>query len=543
MKFTIALVAILATANAWTVPNLGKGELYKDLQEFVDLIPVDKVIELVKQYMAEDAEVKRGVAYTKTEEFKELVQEVEAIPEYIKLLNCIYEAGVDSYYLVNRLHKYLGLPELTPPKSFSEYKITGGYKGLIEDVKPLIPKEKIKALYHQKLQTSPAFKQFIEHLSSPDFQEVVNTVYANPHFKYILNKAKQAGLDLQRVKEFLQTVLGITVPNDYYSDEFKLLVKEVDVIPNYINLLNYIYASDIDIYYLLNHYHDYMEIFRLIQPKGFFEYGIVGGYKPFKELMDHLTSLEFKKLYNTVYNDHRVQYIVNRVKQSEPSNTKSHNHTLAIMKLAVVLVAILAVANAWAVPNYDNTELKKDLQEFVNLVPVDKIKKLVLQYAAEDAEVQKGLTYAKSEEFKSMVKKVNAMPEYINLLNYIYRAGVDIYYYVNRILDYIGVPELPPPNNFSEYGITGGYKGLVEDVKKLIPKDQIKALYYQKLETSPAFKELMDHFKSSEFKKLYDTVYNDPSFQHMVVVAKQSGLDLEKLKEVFHVICPICIEL
>ncbi|XP_047368813.1 uncharacterized protein LOC124956696 [Vespa velutina] len=216
MKFAIALVAILATANAWTVPNLGKGELHKDLQEFVDLIPVDKVIELVKQYIAEDAEVKRGVAYTKTEEFKTLVQEIEAIPEYIKLLNCIYEAGVDSYYLVNRLHKYLGLPELTPPQSFSEYGITGGYKGLIEDVKPLIPKEKIKALYHQKLQTSPAFKQFIEHLSSPDFQKVVNTVYANPRFQYIVNKAKQAGLDLERIRDFLQTVLGITVPNNYY---------------------------------------------------------------------------------------------------------------------------------------------------------------------------------------------------------------------------------------------------------------------------------------------------------------------------------------
>ncbi|XP_035728680.1 uncharacterized protein LOC118444480 [Vespa mandarinia] len=211
------------------------------------------------------------------------------------------------------------------------------------------------------------------------------------------------------------------------------------------------------------------------------------------------------------------------------------------MKLAVVLVATLAVANAWAVPNYENSELKKDLQEFVDLVPVKEIKKLLLEYTTTDAEVMRGAAYAQSEEFKSMVRKVNAMPEYIDLLNYIYRAGVDIYYYVNRILRHIGVDELKPPKSFSEYAITGGFKGLVEDVKKLIPKDKIKALYNQKLQTSPAFKELMDHFNSPEFKKLYDAVYNDPSLKHMVIVAKQAGLDLEKVKEFLHEICPICI--
>ncbi|XP_047368814.1 uncharacterized protein LOC124956697 [Vespa velutina] len=211
------------------------------------------------------------------------------------------------------------------------------------------------------------------------------------------------------------------------------------------------------------------------------------------------------------------------------------------MKLAVAFVAILAVANAWALPNYDNSELKKDLQEFVDLVPVAEIKKLVLQYAAEDAEIQKGLTYAKSNEFTSLVKEVDAMPEYLNLLNYIYKAGVDIYHYVNLLHKYLGLDELKPPQSFSEYGITGGYKGLVEDVKKLMPNDKIRALYYQKLETSPAFKELMDHLKSPEFGKLYKAVYNDSRVQHMITVAKQSGLDLEKVREVILVICPICI--
>lgn len=213
MKFAIAFVAILATANCqWQVPNLGRGQLYKDLQEFVDLVPSDQVINLIKQYATEDPEVKRGIAYMKTDEFKGLIQDVEAIPEHVKLLNCIYDAGVDSYYLVNRLHEYIGLPKLSPPHSFFEYGITGGFKGLVEDVKKLVPNDKMKALYQHKLQTSPAFKELIEHLSSPVFQKVVDSVYANPRFQYLLKKAKEHDLDLVRVKELLETVLGITIP-------------------------------------------------------------------------------------------------------------------------------------------------------------------------------------------------------------------------------------------------------------------------------------------------------------------------------------------
>ncbi|KAK2585724.1 hypothetical protein KPH14_010337 [Odynerus spinipes] len=213
MKFALALIAIMATASAWEVPNLGKGDLYKDLQDFVDLVPTNKVVSIIMEYAAEDEEFQRTLEYLQSEEFKTLVQDVEALPEIADLMNYIYDAGVDIYYLVNLLNKFVGVPALTPP---TNYKITGGLKGLVADLKAVIPFDKFEALYKEKLQTSKAFKEFVDRLSSPEFQNIVNTVYANPHFQNLLAKAKAAGLDLKVIKDLLYTLLGIKVPDHAY---------------------------------------------------------------------------------------------------------------------------------------------------------------------------------------------------------------------------------------------------------------------------------------------------------------------------------------
>ncbi|XP_014605826.1 PREDICTED: uncharacterized protein LOC106787725 [Polistes canadensis] len=210
MKFAIALIAIVAAASAWKVPNLGRGELYKDLQEFVDLVPTEKLVQLLVQYAAEDAEVQKGLQYVQTDDFKQLVQENEQIPEVMAFYNYVYNAGVDIYYLLNRLHDYIHLPKLTPPSSY--YGITGGYKGLVADVKALMPNDQLKVLYQKKLQSSSAFKELVQHLSSKEFQTIVNTLYANQRFQHILKRANESGLDINAVREVIQTVLGLNIP-------------------------------------------------------------------------------------------------------------------------------------------------------------------------------------------------------------------------------------------------------------------------------------------------------------------------------------------
>jgi len=83
MKFALVLLAFVATASAKIeIPNFGKGELHKDIQEFLDLLPVDQIIQIPIQYYTQDAEFQKMVEYFQSEGFKQLVKDVDAGIEY-----------------------------------------------------------------------------------------------------------------------------------------------------------------------------------------------------------------------------------------------------------------------------------------------------------------------------------------------------------------------------------------------------------------------------------------------------------------------------
>ncbi|XP_076677998.1 protein G12-like [Andrena cerasifolii] len=214
MKFTAVVLAVLAMSsplNAWNVPRAGTGALADELQKFVDIVPLDKMVSVLLEYVSEDTEVQTIIAYLKSPEFKNLVIDVEALPEVYDLINYIQNAGVDAFYLVNKANAFLGIPALKKPGA-QVYGITGGVRGLIDDIKALLPKDKIKALYQKELANSKVFADLIAKLKSPTTQRIVDAVRANPNYAAVLQKAKDAGINVEAVKEFLERVLGLKFP-------------------------------------------------------------------------------------------------------------------------------------------------------------------------------------------------------------------------------------------------------------------------------------------------------------------------------------------
>ncbi|XP_076286737.1 protein G12-like [Lasioglossum baleicum] len=217
MKFVLAALAVLAVStpiNAYKLPRTGSGALADTLQDFMDVIPTDKIVSLIIRYIAEDREFGTLVSYLKDKEFKSLIHDTEAIPEVVSLLNYIQKGGLDVYYLVNKLNKFLGLPSLKAPNTYQLYKISGGIRGFLDDVEALIPVSKLKAIYKQKMATSQVFIDLMARIRSPDMQKIANAVAANPNLNAILNKAAKAGIDNKAVVEFLERFLGIHLPID-----------------------------------------------------------------------------------------------------------------------------------------------------------------------------------------------------------------------------------------------------------------------------------------------------------------------------------------
>jgi len=219
MKFALALLALVATVSALPpirppieIPNFGRGELYKDIQDFINILPQEEIYVITRTYVLTDAEFQAMVEYFKSEGFKGLVKDVEALHEIKVLMDYIHHAGIDIYKIVNLLNDALGLDRLTPPDfAMITKQITGGIRGYVDDIMAILPMDRLNSMYEEKLKNSPEFAKF-EQLQSDNFQEIVNQVYAHPKFQELLDHADKAGIDLQAIKELLKLLWGIHIP-------------------------------------------------------------------------------------------------------------------------------------------------------------------------------------------------------------------------------------------------------------------------------------------------------------------------------------------
>lgn len=212
MKFALALLAFVATSTAFTIPNVGRGELAKELQDFLDILPQQKIAEITLQYYVQDAEFQAMVQYFKSDGFKQLVQEIRAMPEYKALMEYIYNAGIDVNKLREIVDKWLGISQA----NFAiDKQITGGIRGYVDDIRAAIRpvKDQLINLYKQKMQTSKVFQDFINQLKSPNFQELVNKVHALPKFQELLKHAENHNIDLKLVRDMLKAIIGIDFPS------------------------------------------------------------------------------------------------------------------------------------------------------------------------------------------------------------------------------------------------------------------------------------------------------------------------------------------
>ncbi|CAL1680692.1 unnamed protein product [Lasius platythorax] len=232
MKFILALFAILAIISlgqAHQAPDFGKGPLHEDIQDILDLIPVEEINNICDEYL-KDPEIQAAIQYIQTTTIiEDLMVDFEAIPEVINLFNYLQKEGIDIYLIINEINKALGIKELEPPISHAYSTIgkrTGGIAGFFRDISKVLPFDDYIHIYVQKLKTSPSFVRYINQLKSNNFQQIVNKVYKIKSFQIILDGLKSSGVNTRIVADIMFIVLGITVPASY--QDYTYLARTID---------------------------------------------------------------------------------------------------------------------------------------------------------------------------------------------------------------------------------------------------------------------------------------------------------------------------
>ncbi|XP_017753460.1 PREDICTED: uncharacterized protein LOC108546052 [Eufriesea mexicana] len=202
MKFAVAMLVFLAAAiplNAYQLPATGSGALANEMQDFVDILPVDDIVALSKAYATQDEQFRAVMAYLGNTETKEWVQFFEAEPKFISLMNYVQNNGLDIYYLINKLNGALRIPplvqKLRASLTISKVEITGGLDGFLSDLGRIIPLEEILNMFTKKLEHSKVVKDLTHEITSNGFPEFYFSIFNNEHYKRLVDMVATVGVD------------------------------------------------------------------------------------------------------------------------------------------------------------------------------------------------------------------------------------------------------------------------------------------------------------------------------------------------------------
>ena len=201
MKAIVALLVVLVAAsplNAIKVPATGSGDLAKEFQLFVDLIPLEKFVAVTKAYLAQDKEFQTSIKIVRSSEMKQWTQDVEHAPEFKMLVNYMQSHGLDIVAILKAFNKAIGIPPLfSVIRAYlaPQVQITGGLQGYLQDLIAVLPVEEIQKLYEDRMEHSKVFKDFVHEIISPKYLNFYQSIFKNKHYQAAEDEAAKAGID------------------------------------------------------------------------------------------------------------------------------------------------------------------------------------------------------------------------------------------------------------------------------------------------------------------------------------------------------------
>ncbi|XP_046402856.1 uncharacterized protein LOC124168644 isoform X4 [Ischnura elegans] len=563
----------------WGTRSLRLGTHLDDLfKEFVALIPADKIIGIIANHIQNDPEVQEAVAFLKSPEFAKIVEAVDNNPAYRDLLDYIYKAGVDIYAYVNLLHNIFGIPPITPPVLRRQSRTI---LGMIDEILAVLPLQEMEDFYNNKLMNDPDFQALLAKLMSPEFVQLVADVKAMPEYQDMLARLKSHGIDVEAIqkkiddffhwgtrslrlgthlddlfKEFValipaDKIIGIIanhIQNDpevqeavafLKSPDFAKIVEAVDNNPAYRDLLDYIYKAGVDIYSYVNLLHNIFGIPPITPPVLRRQSRTILGM--IDEILAVLPLQEMKDFYNNkLMNDPDFQALLAKLMSpefaqlvAEVKAMPEYQDMLARLKShGIDVEAIQKEIDDffhWGTRSLRlGTHLDDLFKEFVALIPADKIIGIIANHIQNDPEVQEAVAFLKSPDFAKIVEAVDNNPAYRDLLDYIYKAGVDIYSYVNLLHNIFGIPPITPPVLRRQ---SRTILGMIDEILAVLPLQEMKDFYNNKLMNDPDFQALLAKLMSPEFAQLVAEVKAMPEYQDMLARLKSHGIDVEAIQK------------
>jgi (2Fe-2S) ferredoxin len=336
-------------------------------------------------------------------------------------------------------------------------------RSLIDDLQDfidLLPLDDIKAIVDDHLETDGAFAAVVLYLQGPEWTELVNTVGEKPAVQDFIQYLNDAGLPVDDILAWIDNLIKGATPGTDPDEEGSLrpLLDEVEAILPLADLLA-----------LLN---DKLQ-----------------NSPDFQALYTKVSSEDAHNLVEEVRAIDEVQRLAQR-----------------LMDMGVKVEEALAVVYeflGWGEPKLKKSgrTLADDLQEFIDLLPLDDIKAIADAHLQTDGAFAAVVLYLQGPEWTELVETVGAKPAVQDFIQYLTDAGLpvdDILAWIDNLITG-ATPGTDPDEE-------GSLRPLLDEIEAILPLADLLALLNDKLQNSPDFQALYVEVSSEKAHTLVEEV-------------------------------------
>ncbi|XP_045776999.1 uncharacterized protein LOC123875293 [Maniola jurtina] len=207
MKIFIALLALVALGCSAPQPRHTFHEHYED---FLNLIgeEIEEELEQLMDEYAQFEEFKAGIEYLTSPRFRNLVYEMEDIPEFKAMVEFLETHNIDILYFINLINDSFDL--IQDARRSTRQAVSGrDMSAFIQDSIKLFPKDKLVALYEEKTANSESFRLAMESFWSEEWDQIYGALWQNDVFLSEVQELNANGIDVQLVLLEMRAVMGI----------------------------------------------------------------------------------------------------------------------------------------------------------------------------------------------------------------------------------------------------------------------------------------------------------------------------------------------
>ncbi|CAH2094642.1 unnamed protein product [Euphydryas editha] len=206
MKVAVIILALVALGYTAPQPRVLFHEHFMDFINVIVEENDEKMDELVEQYMQFE-EFQVSIDYLGTPNFRNLVHEMEDLPEFKAVVEFLETHDIDIQYFVDVINSLVD--GISSRRSLRQEVSGRDMSSFIRDSIALFPNDKLTALYNEKVAEDEAFRLAMESFYSDEWDAIYSALWENETFLNEVATLKENGIDIEVVLLEAKAILGV----------------------------------------------------------------------------------------------------------------------------------------------------------------------------------------------------------------------------------------------------------------------------------------------------------------------------------------------